>query len=248
MTKSIFTKKELAHYNRQMLLPGWGHEAQKRLNHSHVFVAGAGGLGSAISIYLAAAGIGHLTLVDNDTVDLSNLNRQILHDSTRIGKSKVKSAYKTLKLINPRTKVTIHRKTLTKQNVDRLVAEADIVVDGLDNFETRYLLNESAIRKGIPLVFAGVKGLNGMVSFIHVPHTPCLRCIVGNNPPEKETFPIVGAVPGILGSLQALEVLKYLTGIGQNLGGVLLEFRGTDSSFKTYRMPKDPECLVCAKV
>jgi molybdopterin/thiamine biosynthesis adenylyltransferase len=240
----MFSEQEAKRYNRQMLMEGWGEQTQRRLKGSTVFIAGAGGLGSPVSIYLAVAGIGHIRICDFDAPDWSNLNRQILHNHGRIGTNKAVSAKQTLEELNPDIRVTAITDRIVAENVDDLAGDADIIVDCMDNFPTRYLLNESAIRKGIPLVFGSIWGMEGRLSFISPPETPCLKCIYPEAPPS-ETFPVVGATPGVMGSLQALEVIKYLTGIGEPLKGKLMVWEGAKAEFRNYRAYKDPRCPAC---
>ncbi|MBI4824658.1 MAG: HesA/MoeB/ThiF family protein [Nitrospirae bacterium] len=240
----MFSKEELKRYNRQMLMQDWGEETQKKLKKSTVFIAGAGGLGSPTSIYLAVAGIGNIRICDYDAPDWSNLNRQILHNHNRIGVNKAISARETLKELNPDINVTAFTDKIVAENIADLVGEADIIVDCMDNFPTRYVLNDVGIKKGIPLVFGSIWGMEERLSFISPPETPCLKCIYPEAPPS-ETFPVVGATPGVIGSLQALEVIKYLTGIGENLKGKLMVWNGNKVEFKNYRAYKDPECPVC---
>ncbi len=239
--------KERSVYQRQMWIEGWGESAQERLKKATVFVAGAGGLGSPVSIYLAVAGVGRLRICDFDTPDWSNLNRQVLHDPTRIGVNKAVSAKQTLERLNPLIQVEAIADKITETSVDRLVGDAQVIVDCMDNFETRYLLNASALRKGIPLVHGSVRGLEGRMSFFHPPETPCLRCIFRETP-AKEDFPIVGAVPGVIGTLQALQVLKFLTGKGKVLKNELLVWDGEYDSFHTMRLKKDPACPACSQL
>jgi molybdopterin-synthase adenylyltransferase len=236
---------EVSRYARQMLIPGWGEGTQHELRTRTVFVAGAGGLGSPVSIYLAAAGVGHLRIADFDTVDQTNLNRQILHDETRIGVNKADSARMTLERVNPYIRITALPVRIDPLNVDDLVDDADIIIDCMDNFATRYLLNDSAIRKSIPLVYGSIWGLHGQISFFHVPETACLRCLVPGEPP-REIFPVLGVTPAIVGSWQALEALKYLTGVGRNLKGRLLVWDGDDMELKTLPIRPDPQCRACA--
>jgi len=233
-------------YARQMLIDGWGEEGQKKLKNSTVFIAGAGGLGSPVSIYLAVAGIGKIIICDFDSVEVTNLNRQILHSHTRIGINKALSAKITLTAINPDIEVIPITSKITAENAFELVGDSHIIMDCMDNLETRYILNEVAIKKGIPLVFGAIYGIQGMLSFIQPPETPCLRCLFPEAPP-KETFPVVGATPGVIGALQALEAIKYLVGIGKLLKNKLLVWDGMSCDFKTFKARKDPSCLVCGK-
>lgn len=241
----MFSEDELKRYNRQMLMEGWGEKTQERLKGATVFIAGAGGLGSPVSIYLAVAGIGNIRICDFDAPDWSNLNRQILHNHNRIGTNKAVSARQTLVELNPDISVTAFADKIVAENVDTLIGEADVIVDCMDNFPTRYLLNEAAIRKDIPLVFGSIWGMEGRLSFLSPPETPCLKCIYPEAPPS-ETFPVVGATPGVIGSLQALEVIKYLTGIGEPLKGKLMVWEGGRVEFKNYRAYKDPQCPACS--
>lgn len=240
----MLSECELKRYNRQMMMAGWGEETQKKLKESTVFIAGAGGLGSPVSIYLAVAGVGHIRICDFDSPDWSNLNRQILHNHSRIGINKAESAKLTLNELNPDITVTAITEKITAESVDRFVGDADLIMDCMDNFPTRYLLNECAIRKRIPLVYGSIYGMEGRMSFIRPPETPCLKCIFPEAPPS-EVFPVVGATPGVIGTLQALEAIKYLSGVGANLKGKLMVWDGTRAEFNNYRAYKDPDCPVC---
>jgi molybdopterin-synthase adenylyltransferase len=238
------TTDELKRYSRQILLDGWGESVQLRLKTSTVFIAGAGGLGSPAAIYLAVAGVGRIRICDMDSLESTNLNRQILHDHTRIGLNKSVSARQTLALVNPHVEVTVLTDTISAQNVDCLVGDAGIIVDCLDNFATRYVLNDAAMRLRIPLVYGSVWGMEGRLSFFQPPETPCLRCLFPEGPP-KGVFPVVGATPGVIGTLEALEALKFLTGTGSNLKGKLLVWDGSTMTFRTFSIVKDPACLAC---
>ncbi len=238
------SENELKRYTRQMMIEGWGEQTQKKLKKSTVFIAGAGGLGSPVSIYLAVAGIGNIRICDFDSPDWSNLNRQILHDHTRIGTNKALSAKMTLERLNPDINITAFTDKIVEENVDILVGDADIILDCMDNVPTRFLLNESAIRKGIPLVYGSIWGIDGRLSFIHSPETPCLRCIFNEAPP-KEVFPVIGATPAVIGSLQALEAIKYLSGSGPNIKSQLLVWEGATTDFKKFKLRKDPDCPTC---
>ncbi|MDA8079140.1 MAG: HesA/MoeB/ThiF family protein [Nitrospiraceae bacterium] len=241
-----FSEEELKRYNRQMMMEGWGEETQSRLKKSTVFIAGAGGLGSPVAIYLAVAGVGDIRICDFDSPDWSNLNRQILHNHGRIGINKAVSAKQTLEELNPHISVTAFTDKIVAENVDVLVGDSVLILDCMDNFPTRYLLNECAIRKNIPMVHGSIWGLDGRLTFIKSPETPCLSCYFPESPP-KEVFPVLGATPGVIGTLQAMEALKFLTGIGTLLKGKLLVWSGHDMSFKTFKGFKDPACPVCGK-
>lgn len=240
-------QEELDRYGRQMLLDGWGEAGQLALKSSTVFIAGAGGLGSPVAIYLAVAGVGHIRICDLDALEPTNLNRQILHDHTRVGKNKALSAQQTLALTNPNVVVTPITDRIEAHNVDELVGDADILLDCLDNFPTRYVLNECAIRKKIPLVHGSIWGMEGRLSFFQPPETPCLQCLIAE-PPPKGVFPVVGATPGVIGTLEAIETLKYLTKSGPNLKGELLVWDGTCMEFRRFRIAKDPDCPACGKL
>jgi molybdopterin/thiamine biosynthesis adenylyltransferase len=241
------TPEENERYHRQMILPSWGTEAQEALKRSCVFIAGAGGLGSPVAFYLAAAGVGTLRICDSGEVELSNLNRQILHGDDRIGANKAQSAVKVLQAVNPAPEVIPLTDTITADNVESLIGEAGLMIDCLDNFRTRYILNDHAVKTGLPLVHAGVNGFCGQIAFIHPPHTACLACLVPEAPPAK-TFPILGATAGAVGCLEALEALKYLTGTGQLLKGRLLFFDGETMEVQEVRFDRDPECPVCGNI
>ncbi len=238
------TDYDRARYNRQMLMPGWGDEGQTRLKAATVFIAGAGGLGSPVALYLAAAGVGEIRLCDADTVELSNLNRQLLHIDARLGQPKAESAAAALRECNPTINVVPRCASIKADTVERLAGESDIVVDCLDNYDTRYVLNAYCLEKRIPLVHGAIWGLTGQVTFLLPPETPCLRCLVPVAPPE-ETFPVVGVTPGLTGCIQAMEVLKYLTGIGTNLKGKLLTFDGEDMVFETFNIRRMTGCPDC---
>ena len=241
------TPEERQRYHRQMILPSWGEEAQAALKESCLFIAGAGGLGSPVALYLAAAGVGTLRICDSGEVELSNLNRQILHAADRIGKNKALSAVETLQAVNPAVQVIPLCDTITSDNVASLIGGAQLMVDCLDNFQTRYILNDHAVKTGLPLVHAGVNGFCGQIAFIHPPQTACLACLLAEAPPP-ETFPILGATAGAVGCLEALEALKYLTGTGELLEGRLLFFDGETMQVQEVHFDKDPECRVCGSI
>ena len=238
------TEKDLQRYHRQMMIEGWGEEVQKKLKNSRVFIAGAGGLGSPVSIYLAVAGVGNITIVDADKIELSNLNRQILHPDERVGMEKAKSAEKTLKEINPDISVEGKVAFIDENSVEELIGDADLIMDCLDNFETRHVINKYAVEKRIPLVHGAIWGLMGQVTFIQPGETPCLKCLFPEAPP-KETFPVVGATPGLIGCLQAMEAIKYLAGIGELLKGKLLIFDAQTMEVQKLNIRRVPDCSHC---
>ena len=237
------SQQEQNRYCRQMLMPGWGEEAQLRIKQSRVFIAGAGGLGSPVSIYLAVAGIGGLRICDCGELELSNLNRQILHDDSRIGWNKAVSAKATLERLNPDIKVEALQEKITEESVAGLIGRADLILDCLDNFPTRHIVNKYAVNSGIPVIHAGVYGMQGQITFIKAPETPCLWCISAGTPPA--VFPIVGATAGVIGCLEALEALKYLSGVGANLMNRLLVWNGEKTDFMELPQKKIVGCPVC---
>ena len=245
MSKEL-SNQELLRYDRQLIIPNWGEEKQKKLKNSTVFVAGTGGLGSPVALYLAVAGVGKLRVCDFDVVELTNLNRQLLHDDTRIGMNKAISTKETLNKLNPHTEVAALTEKITEENINRLVGESDIIVDCMDNFPTRFILNKCAVEKKIPLVYGAIYGTEGQVSFFHPPETPCLKCFF-KEPPPAGKFPVVGVVPGVIGCLETMEVLKYLTEIGENLKNTLLVWNGLEQEFRKFPLHKDPNCDVCSR-
>jgi molybdopterin/thiamine biosynthesis adenylyltransferase len=238
------TQDESVRYQRQMVLQGWGEAGQIKLKNSTVLIVGAGGLGSPVSIYLTVAGVGEIRICDADTVGLSNLNRQVVHTDASIGELKVTSAARALRALNPNVNVVPISDFLDRDSVERIVGQPDVVVDCLDNVETRYTLNSYCINKGIPLVHGAVWGMLGQATFIQPPQTPCLRCLYPELPP-KEIFPVLGATPGVIGCIQAMETLKYLTGVGTTLKGKLLVFDGEDMTFTPLKIEREPACPEC---
>jgi len=241
------SQQEQTLYGRQIMIPGWGEEGQVHLKNARVFVAGAGGLGSPVAIYLAVAGVGQIDICDADSIELSNLNRQIMHSQERIGQPKAASAARTLGQMNPGIKVVAHEQYLDENSIERIVGQPDIVMDCLDNYETRYLLNEYCAARAIPFIHGAVESLLGQITFLQPPETPCLRCIFPEAPP-KRTFPVVGATPGVIGCLQAMEALKHLTGAGSLLKNRLLIFDGTDMTFSPIKVRSRPDCPVCGSL
>lgn len=234
-------------YDRQMRIDGWGIEGQRKLRDASVAVIGIGGLGCPVSLYLTAAGVGRLKLIDADVVDESNLNRQVLHWTNDIGRPKPESAMEKLKQLNPEVEIDIACARLTEGNVDELLGDADVLVDALDNFATRFIVNSYAVRSAKPLFHGAIWGLEGRATTILPGQTACLNCIF-KAPPPVETFPVVGTTPGLIAMIQATEVLKYLTGIGQLLLNRYLIYDGSTMSFHTIKLRRDPNCPVCAAV
>jgi len=242
--KTQLSEQERERYHRQIIFPDWGVDTQERLKNAHVFIAGAGGLGSPVSMYLTTAGIGTLRICDCGEPELSNLNRQILHDDSRIGINKALSARQTLERLNPDIRIETRTENINDETVEEIIGDVDLIMDCLDNFDTRHVLNRYALRKHIPMVHGGVSGMNGQITFLHPPETPCLWCIQPGSPPPV-LFPIVGATAGVIGSLQALEALKYLSGIGTLLKSNVLFWNGATMDFMTLPQQKNPGCPVC---
>ena len=238
------SESERNRYHRQMIFPGWGEEAQQRVKNAKVFIAGAGGLGSPLSMYLAVAGVGTLRIADCGTLERSNLNRQILHDDSRINKNKALSARETLTRINPEIAVEPITEEINDTNAGALIGTVDLIIDCLDNFETRQILNTCAVKTSTPMIHAGVYGMRGQITFIKPPETPCLWCMHTGTLP-KTLFPIVGATAGVIGCLEALEAIKYLSGVGTNLMGRMLIWDGSAMEFMELPQKKIPDCPVC---
>jgi len=223
----------------------FGEDGQERLKKAHIFIAGAGGLGSPVSIYLAVAGVGTITIVDMDVVDLTNLNRQILHFDRDIGKKKTASAEDKLQALNPDITVNAIDVRIDASNAVKLVGKADGIVDAMDNFQTRYLLNDAAIANEIPLFHGGIRGFYGQVTTIIPGTTPCLKCIFPKAPP-KEVFPVVGVTPGIIGTIQANEVVKYLIGSGELLTNRLFIWDGMQAHAEELGVERNSACEACS--
>jgi molybdopterin/thiamine biosynthesis adenylyltransferase len=239
----MFSERELDRYKRQMLL--FGKDGQERLKKAHIFIAGAGGLGSPISIYLAVAGVGTITIVDMDVVDQTNLNRQILHFDRDVGKKKTVSAEEKLRELNPDITINAIDIRIEESNAAILIGNADGIVDAMDNYPTRYLLNDVAIAKEIPLFHGGIRGFYGQATTIIPGTTPCLKCIFPKAPP-KEVFPVVGVTPGIIGTIQANEVIKYLLGSGELLTGRLFIWDGMEAHAEELCVERNPACEACS--
>ena len=242
-------------YSRHLRLPEVGMDGQRKLESARMLLLGAGGLGSPAAFYLAAAGIGTLRLVDDDVVDRSNLQRQILHTEASIGLSKVDSAANTLSALNPRTRIETIAERITSANVDRLLDGVDVVIDGADNFPVRYLLNDACVKHAKPLVYGAVHRFEGQASVFNAGRqrgvAPCYRCLFPE-PPPPEAAPncseagVLGVLPGVIGLLQATEAIKLVLGLGDPLCGRLLHFDALAMRFRETRLAPDPQCVVCA--
>lgn len=237
-----FRESELSRYDRQILL--FGEEGQERLKAAKVFIAGAGGLGCPVALYLAAAGVGEIRLADCDAVDRTNLNRQVLHWEKDLGRRKTDSAAEKLRLLNPDVRVTDLPATIDEANAAALVGDADLIIDALDNFETRYLLNRVALAKGIPFIHGAIRGFDGQATTIIPGKTACLRCIFPRAPPA-EVFPAVGVTAGIIGMIQANEAIKFLLGMDGLLAGRLLIWSGATTEMESLPVERHPDCQDC---
>jgi adenylyltransferase/sulfurtransferase len=243
----MLTKEEKERYDRQIRIPGFGMEGQEKLKQAKVLIAGVGALGTAISTYLGIAGVGYLRIVDGDTVELSNLNRQTLHWMGDIGREKARSAEEKLRQANPCIQVEAIAETITQDNILELATGCDLIVDAVDNYHTRYLLNRAALERGIPFIHGGIYGMEGMATTIIPGKTACLRCIFPE-PPPPATIPVLGVVPGVIGCIQALEAIKSLTGIGELLTNRLLIFDGNDLRFREVKLNCNPKCPDCSSL
>jgi molybdopterin/thiamine biosynthesis adenylyltransferase len=243
----MLTERERERYDLQMIIYGFREAGQEKLKKAKVFIAGAGGLGSPAAIYLAAAGIGTLRLADNDTVERSNLNRQVLHWEEDIGGRKVDSAAAKLRKLNPHIKIETISDTITETNILRLVGDSDLIVDAMDNLPTRYILNKAAIAKGIPFFHGAVYGFEGRAMTVIPGRSACLNCLYHNVRIPKEKFPVIGVTPAVIGCIQATEVIKYLTGLGELLTNRILNYDALKMRFTEFTIKRDPHCEHCGK-
>jgi molybdopterin/thiamine biosynthesis adenylyltransferase len=242
---STFSQEELARYQRQIMIPEIGEAGQRKLREASVFLAGMGGLGSITAYYLVAAGIGRLRMADNDRVSVGNLNRQLLHTTADIGKTKAISAADKLTRLNPHCRVESFHASIDDGSIDRLLEGCDMVVDATDNLKTRRVLNRASLRRGLPFLFGGVRGFNGMVTTFIPGQTGCLECLFPERPIIETAPGVLGPAPGLIACIQTMEAVKLLVGFGQLLKGRLLYFRGFDISFKEVILEKNPDCPVC---
>jgi len=243
----MLTPSERERYDRQIMIGEIGQEGQERLKKSRVVIAGAGGLGSPIALYLTAAGIGRIRMIDHDQVALSNLNRQVLHWEEDIGRRKVDSASVKLRSLNRAVEVEAIAETLTEGNVSELVRGCDVLVDAMDNLPTRYLLNRCAIENNIPFFHGAVNGFEGRVMTILPGESACLRCLY-RGPVPQEKFPVIGVTPAVIGSIQATEVIKYLVGMGRLLTNRLLIYDGLRVTFSEFAITRNPSCDHCGSL
>ena len=248
----LLTPAQMRRYSRHVLIPEVGQEGQRKLLDAKVLLIGAGGLGSPIGLYLAASGVGTLGFVDDDVVDESNLQRQVLHGVDRIGMLKVDSAEITIRALNPETNVVKHVERLDAGNVERLIGGYDVIVDGTDNFDTRYVLNDAAVRLRKPVVHGSIYRWDGQITTFVPFEGPCYRCMYPTQPPEElapgcSVAGVLGVLPGIVGMLQANEVFKLVLGVGETLAGRLLMFDAMGTTFDEVRIWRDPACPACGE-
>ncbi len=246
------TAEQRERYSRHMLVPEIGPEGQQKLLDAKVLLLGAGGLGSPTALYLAAAGVGTLGIVDDDVVDLSNLQRQVIHTTDRIGTPKVDSAEESIRALNPDVNVVKYRTRIDASNIVEIIKDYDVVVDGVDNFPTRYLLNDATVRLKIPVVSASILGFDGQLSVFKPYEGPCYRCLF-REPPPAELAPscgangVLGVLPGTMGLLQATEVVKLIVGIGEPAIGRLLLYDALGATLTEVKVHRDPECPICSR-
>jgi len=237
--------KDAIRYDRQMMIKGWGEKGQIKLKSSKIVIAGVGGLGCPAALYLTAAGVGEIKLIDNEKVELSNLNRQILHWESDIGKFKVKSAEEKLKKINSEVNVTVETSSITEENAFELIKGFNLVIDALDNFEARFYLNKACVENNIPLIHGAIEGFEGRFTTIIPKTSPCLACIYGKIPFYKGKFPVVGVTPAVIAALQSMEALKLIIGIGELTINRLLIFDGLKMEFNEVKIERNVKCKVC---
>jgi adenylyltransferase/sulfurtransferase len=247
-----FTEDQLQRYSRHIILPEVGGKGQKKILSAKVLIIGAGGLGCPVGYYLAAAGVGTLGMVDNDTVELSNLQRQIAHNTQRLGMFKAESAKATFEALNPDVRVIGIRERMTKDNIMDFMKDYDVVVDGSDNFPTRYLVNDACVLLRKPLVSGAILRFEGQVTTIMPGEGHCYRCLFEEMPPAGlvpscQEAGVIGAIPGVVGSLQAIEVFKLILGKGDVLKNALLIYDALKTTFRRVRVPKNPDCPVCGE-
>jgi len=247
-----FTEEQLQRYSRHIILPEVGGKGQKKISSAKVFIVGAGGLGCPVGYYLTAAGVGTIALIDNDDVELSNLQRQIAHSVKTLGTNKADSAKKTLEALNPDVNVIAIKERINNKNILDLIKGYDIIVDGSDNFPTRYLVNDACVMLKKPLVSGAILRFEGQVTTILPGDGPCYRCLFEDPPPPGlvpscQEAGVLGVLPGVIGTLQATEVLKLILGKGRPLKGQLLIYDALGTNFRKVKIPKNPECPICGE-
>ncbi len=240
----MLIEEERIRYDQQIMIRGIGEEGQEKLKSAKVIVAGSGGLGSPVSMYLAAAGVGTIRIVDHDKVELSTLNRQVLHWDKDLGREKVASAAEKLSQLNQGVKIEPVAETISEANISSLVAGFDVIIDAMDNMPTRFLLNKAAIENNIPFIHGAVHGLEGRAMTIIPGRTACLRCVYRGLPPQEKS-PVIGVTPAVIGCIQATEAIKYITGIGKLLTNRLLMYDGLNMKFTELTAKRDPHCGHC---
>lgn len=249
---SNFTEEQIRRYSRHIILPEVGGKGQKKILEAKVLIIGAGGLGSPIGLYLAAAGIGRIGIIDGDVVDLSNLQRQVFHHTTDLGVPKVESAKAKMIAINPDIEVTTYNERLSSKNIMAIFSEYDIIADGTDNFPTKFLINDAAVFANKPLVHGGILRFDGQVMTIIPNQSTCYRCIFHNPPPAGlvpscQEAGVLGALAGVIGTIQATEVLKLAVGKGRLLSNRLLTYNALRSKFREVKLHRNPKCAVCGE-
>ena len=240
-------RAEASRYARQLAIPGFGDQAQQRLSTGHVFIAGLGGLGGPVSVYLTCAGVGNLTAVDAGDVELSNLNRQILYDEADVGSSKASAAARRLAHLNPSVNVSVMRESITPENVRELINEAQVVVDALDTLKDKLMLNQACVEERVPLVHGAVRGMFGEVTTVIPGRSPCLACIFPKMPHRPGFGPVLGAVAGIVGCVQAAETIKLLSGLGELLVGNMLDIDVSAGEFSRRKLERNIDCSICGQ-
>ena len=245
-----FTEDQITRYSRHILLPEVGGKGQKKLSQAKVFVVGAGGLGCPVAYYLGAAGIGTIGLIDSDVVDLSNLQRQVLHHTPDVGRSKTQSAKEKIQALNPDVQINTYEERLTAHNARELIRQYDVVIDGVDNFPAKFLINDACYLENTPLVHGGILRFEGRVMTIVPNESACYRCIFKNPPPAGvvptcQEAGIIGVVAGIIGSIQATEAIKLILNIGEPLKNRLLDFDARTTTFREIRVKRNPICALC---
>ena len=243
----MLNRNELTRYHRQLLIPEFGEEGQRRLKTSRIVVVGVGGLGCASTTYLTAAGVGHITLVDFDRVELSDLNRQVLYSEEDRGEKKVLVAQRKLSHLNPAIEILPTFAKITKENVFRVIHDVQVVVDGLDNLSTRLMVNAACVKRKIPYIYGGVSRLRGMVTTIIPGKTPCLACVYPEGSQGKGGLGVLGVLPGLIANLQALEAIKLLIGQTPSLAGKLFMFNGNEMKFRIDEIKRNESCKVCSQ-